>query len=214
MRHMKYIIVLSITLITALVPTFLFAETLSVLRGDISKTISISHDQTIVIQSNIPFKKATIANPYVANIVFLSNHHIEVTGLTTGRTSLSFFGPEGHVVNSVEIRVVRQTETYQSGAIVIAPEMPPETSLSVQHGRATRTAVVPLGAAVIIKSDTNFSSATLTDTTIAYIMTLSDNSVYIMGRSIGTTTLSFLRNNGTRGTNIEIKTVENLNDFK
>lgn len=87
-------------------------------------------------------------------------------------------------------------------------------SLSVQEGATSRSLNVPINRAVVVESDTPFAELSIANPQVADIATLSDRSIYVLGKSPGRTTLTLLAADGTLITNVEVRVAPDLAEFK
>ena len=81
--------------------------------------------------------------------------------------------------------------------------------------RETREAIiVPLNRAIVLESDVPFAELSVANPGIADIATLSDRSIYVLGKSPGRTTLTLLGADGRLITNVDIAVSPNLARLK
>ncbi|TDE39691.1 type II and III secretion system protein family protein [Antarcticimicrobium sediminis] len=83
----------------------------------------------------------------------------------------------------------------------------------VKKGTAT-TLDVPMNRAVVVESDVPFSELSIANPGIADISSLSDSTIYVLGKSPGTTTLTLLDAAGRLITNVEVKVAADVAEFK
>ena len=83
----------------------------------------------------------------------------------------------------------------------------------VQRGTA-ETLRVPMNRAVVVESDTPFAELSIANATIADISSLSDRTIYILGKAPGITTLTILDGTGQLITNVNIRVSPDITEFK
>lgn len=83
----------------------------------------------------------------------------------------------------------------------------------VKSGTAA-TLDVPMNRAVVVESDVPFSELSIANPGIADISSLSDRTIYVLGKSPGITTLTLLDGTGRLITNVEVKVAADVTEFK
>ncbi|WP_333683617.1 type II and III secretion system protein family protein [Pontibaca methylaminivorans] len=83
----------------------------------------------------------------------------------------------------------------------------------VKQGIAS-TLDVPMNRAVVVESDTPFAELTIANPGIADISSLSDRSIYVLGKSPGLTTMTLLDESGTLITNVDVRVAADVTEFK
>lgn len=73
---------------------------------------------------------------------------------------------------------------------------------------------VPMNRAVVVESDVPFAELSIANPAIADISTLSDRTVYVLGKTPGRTTLTLLNAEGRLITNVDVQVVPDLGEFK
>lgn len=76
--------------------------------------------------------------------------------------------------------------------------------LRVVEGESTGTLRVPMNRAVVVESDMLFAELSVANPLIADIATLSERSIYVLGRAPGRTTMTLLGPDGSLIANVEI----------
>ncbi|MBD3678240.1 MAG: type II and III secretion system protein family protein [Rhodobacteraceae bacterium] len=99
----------------------------------------------------------------------------------------------------------------QSGEITNIPE---GATLKVLSGIATDALKVTLNRALIVESAVPFAELSIANPSIADISTLSDRTLYVLGRAPGRTTLTLLSPEGRLITNVEIHVSPDVAEFK
>ncbi|MEQ6248632.1 type II and III secretion system protein family protein [Sulfitobacter sp. HNIBRBA3233] len=83
----------------------------------------------------------------------------------------------------------------------------------VKSGTSTRLSV-PLNRAVVVESDTPFAELSIANPGIADLSSLSDRTIYVLGKSPGITTLTLFDGAGRLITNVEVQVIPDLSEFK
>lgn len=73
---------------------------------------------------------------------------------------------------------------------------------------------VPMNRAIVVESDTPFAELSIANPQIADFSTLSDRTIYVLGKSPGTTTLTLLDANGRLITNVNVAVAPDISEFK
>ncbi|WP_397542410.1 type II and III secretion system protein family protein [Roseovarius salis] len=81
------------------------AETLQVVRKGTARDLSITMNQAVVVESEVPFAELSIANPAIADFSTLSDRTIYVLGKAPGRTTLTLLNAAGQLITNVNVRV-------------------------------------------------------------------------------------------------------------
>lgn len=102
------------------------------------------------------------------------------------------------------------------GLSVLAMTAPSTSAqnLRVMNGAASRNLSVPMNRAVVVESDTPFAELSIANPGIADISTLSDRTIYVLGKSPGRTTLTLLGPDGRLITNVEVQVAPDIAEFK
>ncbi len=83
----------------------------------------------------------------------------------------------------------------------------------VKRGTAS-TLNVPMNRAVVVESDTPFAELSIANPGIADISSLSDRTIYVLGKSPGLTTLTLLDAAGQLITNVDVRVAADVTEFK
>lgn len=83
----------------------------------------------------------------------------------------------------------------------------------VKQGTSS-TLNVPMNRAVVVESDVPFAELSIANPSIADISSLSDRTIYVLGKSPGLTTLTLLDGAGQLITNVEVKVAADVTEFK
>jgi len=94
-----------------------------------------------------------------------------------------------------------------------APAINAET-LRVMTGATSSNLKVPMNRAVVVESDVPFAELSIANPSIADISTLSDRTIYVLGKAPGRTTLTLLGPDGRLITNVEVQVSPDIAEFK
>lgn len=103
------------------------------------------------------------------------------------------------------------------GLAVTAPIGQPSFSkdiLTVMRGTSSSSINVSMNRAVVMESETPFAELSVANPAIADIATLSDRTIYILGKSPGRTTLTLLGPDGRLITNVDVRVSPDIAEFK
>jgi pilus assembly protein CpaC len=87
-------------------------------------------------------------------------------------------------------------------------------TLRVLEGATSATLRVPMNRAVVVESDMLFAELSVANPAIADIATLSERSIYILGRAPGRTTMTLLSAEGALIANVEIQVVPDVAELR
>ncbi|MBE1296275.1 MAG: general secretion pathway protein [Rhodobacteraceae bacterium] len=73
---------------------------------------------------------------------------------------------------------------------------------------------VPMNRAVVVESDVPFAELSIANPSIADISSLSDRTIYVLGKSPGLTTLTLLDASGRLITNVDVRVAADVSEFK
>ena len=88
-----------------------------------------------------------------------------------------------------------------------------ETLTVVRQGTSSKLSV-PINRAVVVESDVPFAELSIANPAIADISSLSDRTIYVLGKGTGTTTLTLLDAQGRLITNVDVHVSFDLTEFK
>lgn len=102
------------------------------------------------------------------------------------------------------------------GAMLASTAMTPVSAevLRVLQGQATGALNVPMNRAVVVESDVPFAELSIANPGIADISTLSDRSIYVLGKAPGRTTLTLLSPDGQLISNVDVHVTPDVAEFK
>ncbi len=95
-----------------------------------------------------------------------------------------------------------------------APTMAPAETLRVLRGAASSALNVPMNRAVVVESDVPFTELSIANPGIADISSLSERTIYVLGKEPGRTTLTLLGTDGRLITNVEVHVTPDMAEFK
>lgn len=87
-------------------------------------------------------------------------------------------------------------------------------NLRVLRGAASGSLNVPMNRAVVVESDVPFAELSIANPQIADISTLSDRTIYVLGKAPGRTTLTLLGVDGGLIANVEVQVAPDIAEFK
>ena len=87
-------------------------------------------------------------------------------------------------------------------------------NLTVMKGTVNQPLNVPMNRAVVVESDTAFSELSIANPGIADISTLSDRTIYVLGKAPGRTTMTLLSPDGKLISNVEVHVTPDIEEFK
>ncbi|PRY25103.1 pilus assembly protein CpaC [Aliiruegeria haliotis] len=87
-------------------------------------------------------------------------------------------------------------------------------TLRVSGGTVQRALKVPMNRAVVVEADTPFAELSIANPGIADISTLSESSIYVLGKAPGRTTLTLLAPDGSLITNVEVQVTADVGELK
>ena len=102
------------------------------------------------------------------------------------------------------------------GALLASTAMTPVSAevLRVMQGQASGALNVPMNRAVVVESDVPFAELSIANPGIADISTLSDSSIYVLGKAPGRTTLTLLSPDGQLISNVDVHVTPDVAEFK
>ncbi|MDZ7884396.1 MAG: pilus assembly protein N-terminal domain-containing protein [Mycobacterium sp.] len=87
-------------------------------------------------------------------------------------------------------------------------------TLRVMQGSVSAPLKVPMNRAVVVESDTPFAELSIANPGIADISTLSDQLIYVLGKTPGRTTLTLLGPDGRPISNVDVQVTPDIAEFK
>ncbi len=99
-------------------------------------------------------------------------------------------------------------------AVAAVPARLPAETLTVMTGDASAPLNVPMNRAVVVESDVPFAELSIANPGIADISSLSDRTIYVLGKEPGRTTMTILGPDGRLISNVEIRVTPDIAEFK
>lgn len=96
----------------------------------------------------------------------------------------------------------------------LAPVAASAETLKIVEGATSSALQVPMNRAVIVEADQPFAELSIANPGIADISTLSDRSIYVLGKAPGRTTLTLLGPDGKLITNVDVQVSLDVAEFK
>ncbi len=87
-------------------------------------------------------------------------------------------------------------------------------TLRIVNRGTNSTLNVPMNRAVVVESDIPFAELSIANPGIADISSLSDRTIYVLGKSPGLTTLTLLDASGQLITNVDVRVASDVSEFK
>ena len=87
-------------------------------------------------------------------------------------------------------------------------------TLRVLEGSASAPLNVPMNRAVVVESDVPFAELSIANPGIADISTLSDKTIYVLGKTPGRTTMTLLSAEGKQISNVDVHVTPDIAEFK
>lgn len=97
--------------------------------------------------------------------------------------------------------------------VMVAPATQAEV-LKVMNGSTSSALSVPMNRAVVVEAEGPFAELSIANPGIADISTLSDRTIYVLGKAPGRTTLTLLGADGRLMTNVEVQVTPDVAEFK
>jgi pilus assembly protein CpaC len=89
-----------------------------------------------------------------------------------------------------------------------------EDVLKIMQGSSTSSINVAMNRAIVMESETPFAELSVANPAIADIATLSDRTMYVLGKTPGRTTLTLLGPDGKLITNVDVRVTPDIAEFK
>lgn len=100
------------------------------------------------------------------------------------------------------------------GLCVAVPFSLDAQTLKVMQGTASEPLNVPMNRAVVVESEVSFAEVSIANPGIADISTLSDRSIYVLGKTPGRTTMTLLSPDGKLISNVDVQVTPDIAEFK
>lgn len=96
----------------------------------------------------------------------------------------------------------------------VAPSSAMAESLRIVKSGSSSSLSVPMNRAIVVESDSPFAELSIANPAIADISSLSDRTIYVLGKSPGITTLTLLDATGKLITNVDVVVAADITEFK
>ncbi len=111
------------------------------------------------------------------------------------------------------------SKLFRAGLIGLAASMTAipmahSETLRVMNGSSIAPLAVPMNRAVVVESDEPFAELSIANPGIADISTLSDKSIYVLGKAPGRTTMTLLSADGKLIANVDVHVTPDIAEFK
>lgn len=110
---------------------------------------------------------------------------------------------------SLKAGLIGLVAVFHSGEMAVAQDV-----LKVMRGTTTSSISVAMNRAIVMESDTPFAELSVANPSIADIATLSDRTIYVLGKAPGRTTLTLLGADGRLITNVDVRVSPDIAEFK
>jgi len=100
------------------------------------------------------------------------------------------------------------------GQTVLTPTSAQSQTLRIMPGSVRDTLAVAMNRAVVVETELPFAELSIANPGIADISTLSDRSIYVLGKAPGRTTLTILGPNGDLVANVEVQVTPDVAEFR
>lgn len=97
---------------------------------------------------------------------------------------------------------------------VLAPNAAHAETLRVLKNGPSKTLEVPMNRAVVVESDVPFAELSIANPNIADISSLSDRTIYVLGKTPGLTSLTLFDASGTLISNVDVRVAADISEFK
>ena len=111
-------------------------------------------------------------------------------------------------------RLMKAVLTGLTLALAAVPAASSAETLRVMQGAPTGALNVPMNRAVVVESDVAFTELSIANPGIADISSLSDRTIYVLGKEPGRTTLTLLGADGRLITNVDVHVTPDIAEFK
>ena len=111
-------------------------------------------------------------------------------------------------------RILKAALTGLTFALSSTTALAQSETLSVMRGAPSAALNVPMNRAVVVESDSPFTELSIANPGIADISSLSDRTIYVLGKEPGRTTLTLLGADGRLITNVEVHVTPDIAEFK
>ncbi len=114
----------------------------------------------------------------------------------------------------MSIRLLAAALLTGASTLLAQPLSVSADTLRVVTGATASVLRVPMNRAVVVETETPFAELSIANPGIADISTLSDRSIYVLGKAPGRTTLTILGPEGDLVSNVEVQVTPDLAEFR
>ncbi|MEM6480928.1 MAG: pilus assembly protein N-terminal domain-containing protein, partial [Pseudomonadota bacterium] len=114
----------------------------------------------------------------------------------------------------IEARFVKAALIGLTVLFGLLSQMAVAETIQVIRKDSERDLSIPMNRAVVIESDVPFAELSIANPAIADLSTLSDRTIYVLGKTPGRTTLTLLDATGQLITNVEVHVTPDVSEFK
>jgi len=100
------------------------------------QALQVTMGESKIIETGVAFKRASVANPDVADPIVLSTKQIYLTGKGVGTTTLTLWGQDGQVANVLNIQVSPDISRLKEQLHVLLPNEP-DVQIMSSHDHIT-----------------------------------------------------------------------------
>lgn len=100
------------------------------------------------------------------------------------------------------------------GHVCVLPSAAQAQGLRIMSGTVRDTLAIAMNRAVVVETELPFAELSIANPGIADISTLSDRSIYVLGKAPGRTTLTILGPNGDLVANVEVQVTPDVAEFR
>lgn len=104
--------------------------------------------------------------------------------------------------------------SFVAATPVLAPNVAQAETLRVLQNGPSTTLEVPMNRAVVVESDVPFAELSIANPNIADISSLSDRTIYVLGKTPGLTSLTLFDASGTLISNVDVRVAADISEFK
>lgn len=183
------------------------AETLSVFRGDIDAAIYVPLGDLEYISIPSGFCEMAIADPQIANIAAETATLVRVDGISAGRTSITIFDCADGIDSIVEILVPANGLIPNGKGPFYVPAMLYDEQIPVVKNVAVATLMLHASASVMLETDLSVTAFVMGNLNIADAANLEETGFYILGKTVGKTTMLLQHEDGIPPTILHIEVV-------
>ena len=149
-----------------------------------------------------------------SNALILAKKTVSAQGIPNDGRNCPHIGVIGEAGHMKYDKFIKAACAGLALAFASVPSVVPAETLQVMRGSPSSALNVPMSRAVVVESDVPFTELSIANPGIADISSLSDRTIYVLGKSPGRTTLTLLGADGRLITNVEIHVTPDIAEFK